>query len=76
MDAFWSLDSCRQQPGPEGGLPGPIPWTAIVQYADRQGVEEEVTAALEKVMRSLDSAYLRWYASKLPKPKGSPSGRK
>jgi len=35
VNAFWHLSTCRIV-GPSG-VPGPIPWTAIDQYAERYG---------------------------------------
>jgi len=61
MMAFFDLCTCRALS--ESG-PGPIPWTAIVEYADRAGLELDVEAGFVRVIRAMDAAYLEWYAKK------------
>lgn len=56
MAAFWHLHTCRHVDG-MGGI-GPIPWTAIVAYADRAGLDREAGDVLVEVVRSLDRVYL------------------
>lgn len=72
LTAFYNLSSCRQF---GEGVPGPIPWDKVVQYASRAGLDEENTETLVFIMREMDAAYLKWYerrlAAKTPK-KGNP----
>ena len=60
--AFWDLNSCR------GGMGGPIPWTAIHDYAARQGIEGEQFDSLVSHVRALDAALHEYEESKRPKP--------
>lgn len=39
---------------------GPIPWTVIVAYGDRKGLDRDLMDLFEVVMRALDEAYLAW----------------
>ena len=57
MHAFWELSSCRDF---GGGATGPIPWTVIMQFADRQGLDKEATDIFLEIIRSLDSAWLEY----------------
>ena len=54
MDAFSCLATCRSL----GFSAGPIPWTAIVQYSDREEIENEEEFVL--VIRAMDAEYLRF----------------
>jgi hypothetical protein len=54
MQAFWELSSCRAF----GMSLGPIPWTAIVEYAERKGLDSSMIPVFEVVMRELDECYL------------------
>jgi len=54
MRAFWELSSCRAF----GMSIGPIPWTAVVEYAERKGLDSTMILVFEVVMRELDEAYL------------------
>lgn len=40
---------------------GNIPWSSIVRYADRAGLDESNTDMFVAVIKEMDSAYLRWY---------------
>jgi hypothetical protein len=53
--AFMDLTTCR----PLGMSEGPIPWTAIVQYCDRNGIEDEQREDMFFHLRSMDTAYLK-----------------
>lgn len=33
-------------------------------YADRRGLDDEVSQAFEFIMREIDGAYLQWYSKK------------
>lgn len=54
--------------------PGPIPWTAIMQYADLEDIHGRERANLLYLIRAMDRAYLKHVASdkkgKTDKPKG------
>jgi len=54
LEAFGELSTCRAI----GMDLGALPWTAIVQYVDRQKIEAEADFIL--MMRMLDSAFLKF----------------
>lgn len=62
LGAFWDLDSCR----PLGMGEGPIPWIAIEQYSQLNGIEGEQREMLHHHIRQLDNAYLKFRLSKRP----------
>jgi len=74
ISAFYQLSSCRQD---KGDIPGPIPWTAIVEYADRRGLYNETSLLLEMIIREMDNAYIKWYTRKQKAlvPKGKKNGK-
>lgn len=51
FSAFLELSTCRYD--------GPIPWTAIVQYAEMHGVEDDHMDDFRYYMREMDAAYLK-----------------
>src|SRR5690606_27660978 len=59
-NAYVELDSCR----PFGLGPGPIPWTAVEQYAQLLGFDREQTEDLHHHVRAMDRAYLEHWRSK------------
>lgn len=52
LSAFWTLSSCRNQDGP-------IPFTAIVQYADFYECGEELSNDLVEYVTLLDAVFLK-----------------
>jgi hypothetical protein len=56
LRAFWELSSCRAF----GEIIGPIPWTAIQQYSEVQGLSPVISDLFHLVIRELDEAYLAW----------------
>jgi len=52
--AFHDLSTCRAV----GMTIGPIPWTAIVAYADRAGFTGSTATAFVEVIRTMDLGYL------------------
>lgn len=54
--AFNELTTCRSI----GMGVGPIPWTVIQEFADREGLDGEERACLLYLIRSMDNAYLDW----------------
>jgi len=54
---------------------GPIPWSKIVQYADRSGLEPDVAEAFVDIMRTMDVEFMKYNtaeqkrAAELNKPK-------
>lgn len=48
---------------------GPIPWTAIVAYADRAGLDRRAADVFLTCIRALDAAYLAEVIARDP-PKG------
>ena len=66
--AFFDLSTCRAFS--ESG-PGPIPWTAVVEYADRAKLEPDVTAGFVRVIRAMDATYQKWYVKEAEKQRKS-----
>ena len=62
LDAFWRLTTCRQM----GFGLGPIPWTAIQEYARINEFDDDHADDLEHHVMAMDSAYLAWSAKKQP----------
>lgn len=58
LRAFWDLSSER----PIGFSLGPIPWSSVVRYGARAGLDREASDVLWAHVRALDSAYLAWHA--------------
>lgn len=58
--AFLDLNTCR----PSGWNLGPIPWSAIADYANAMDVIGEQRDDLFFFVRSLDSAYLEYHEVK------------
>jgi hypothetical protein len=58
-DAFWELGTCR----PGGMGMAPIPWTAIKEYADAEGVldRHRFEALIRRMDREIMDAYRRRY---------------
>lgn len=59
--AFWDLNSERQM----GWGVGPIPFTSILEYADRHGIYGEQLDDLVFYVKAMDSAYLEREAKKM-----------
>jgi hypothetical protein len=60
---FLDLNSCRST----GWSAGPIPWTAIGDYMDDLGLEDEDRQDFEYMIRAMDRAYLKHCESLEPK---------
>lgn len=60
LRAYYELDSCRSI----GMGEGPIPWTALDQWAARLGLDEEERGDLFYLVRRIDNAYLEHLAKK------------
>lgn len=58
--AFFDLTSCRSL----GMGLGPIPWTAVNQYARAYGYSEEQEEDLQFYISRMDHAYMEWAAKK------------
>lgn len=54
MKAFYDLSTCRTS----GMSIGPIPWTAMVLYADRQRLDWDVTEAFIDIIRQMDNSFV------------------
>lgn len=54
LRAFNDLSTTRQI----GMAAGPIPWDKIVQYADRVGLEPDVSMSFVRIVRRMDDTYL------------------
>lgn len=75
--AFCELTTCR----PVGFGAGPIPWTAIMEWCDREGLDGPDRADFLYLVRSMDRAYLDHAAEQqaatlksAQKPKGGKIG--
>lgn len=67
--AFFELSSCREF----GMAVGPIPWTAIVEYAERMGACDEFgLEAFCRYIRDMDVAYLEYHNRAATKVGGKP----
>lgn len=58
------LGTTRQQ----GMALGPIPWDAIIAYADWSGLSRENSHLLVMVINAMDAAFLKW--NQKTKPNG------
>ena len=56
LRAFWELSSERQF----GHAIGPIPWSKIVEFGERAGLDYAMGQVFVRVIRELDEAYLEW----------------
>ena len=74
LQIFWTLSSCRSLGG-MGGC-GPIPWTAIDQYAERTGMadDELLYEDLVYFMTMMDQAYMDTMAKAAEKANNDSSG--
>jgi hypothetical protein len=61
-EAFWELGSCRAF----GMSLGPIPWTAIQDYARAFDLDEKQREDLVYYVRVMDLEYLKFHAPKKP----------
>jgi hypothetical protein len=39
---------------------GPIPWSKIVLYGEKKGLDYTMCSVFEHVLREMDEAYLKW----------------
>lgn len=62
--AFDELSSCRSYAG-MAGVPQPIPWTAINEYAIRHRFAGEAFDDLVDLVRAMDTAFLKHAAEKV-----------
>ena len=60
LDAFYELSTTRAI----GYSAGPIPWDKILSYADLAGLDEDLRADFQQIIRALDNAYINWLAEK------------
>lgn len=71
-EAYSELSTCRDYAG-MAGVPGPIPWTAINEYAIRHRFAGEAFDDLVDIVRAVDTAFLKHHAEKAKKS-GEPGG--
>lgn len=79
-DAFFELNTCRTV----GMGLGPIPWTAVIDYARAFEFDDEQTDSLIYFVREMDAAFLAqknkkdgtWPTTASSSPGGWRSGRK
>lgn len=57
---YCELTTCRSW----GDMPGPIPWQAVNEWAQRNGVDGQAFNALVKVISVIDNLYLKAYFAK------------
>lgn len=65
-EAFERLSTCRSFIG-MAGAPGPIPWTAIVEYARVRRFTGEAFCDLETIIELMDAAYRQHVVEELGK---------
>lgn len=58
LSAFMELSTCRQYQF------GPVPWTAIIEYAEFAGLDSEILPVFVLCIRAMDSVYLDWIEKK------------
>lgn len=63
LEAFWELSTCRSF---SGGV-GPIPWTAVVDYGLRFGLDDDMLAPFVTVIRAMDAEYVQWNSAESKK---------
>jgi hypothetical protein len=54
LGAFWELSTERSY----GQYLGPIPWSKIIFYGDRLGLDDTMMVVFTRVLRELDEAFL------------------
>lgn len=45
-------------------VPGHIPWTAVMEWADRHGYGQETANVLDRLIGEMEAEYHDWAASK------------
>lgn len=60
MRAFWQLSTERQF----GQVIGPIPWSKIISYGERESLDYYMCSVFVHVVRELDECYLKWTRDK------------
>lgn len=60
LNAFYELSTCRQI----GMSLGPIPWTAIIEFAEFSGLDSEILPVFVLSIRAMDAVYLEWTSKK------------
>jgi len=61
LRAHGELSTCRVN----GFGLGAIPWTAIVQYGLRAGLNDAMVDTLVLIIRQMDEAYARWHEAEV-----------
>lgn len=76
LQAFWRLTSERQV---APGYMGVVPWSRIREYADREGLDDEMFMVFEAVMAKLDETFIEVQSERKngmrgtdPKPDSTP----
>jgi hypothetical protein len=72
LAAWGDLNTCRTMGAADLG---PIPWTAIVAYADRLGLDWTMGRALAIVVRSMDEAYRAWHREQAERQRDRSKGK-
>lgn len=68
--AWWDLDTCRSY---TEGMPCPIPWTAVHEYATYHGVDLDY---LYELISYMDKEFLEYRAKEAKHNMPKPSGRR
>lgn len=55
LDAFWRLSTGRAM---SDQVLGPIPWSDIMYFADREGFDPQMTDLFERTIMEMDNGYL------------------
>lgn len=64
--AFWDVNTCRSL---GFGAEGPIPWTAVRQWAEEHELEGDQRKDLFVYLEKMDGAYLKFVADRAAKRK-------
>ena len=48
----------------------PIPWQHIASYAERSGLDREMTSAFHRIIRMMDQSWLDWAQSESERSRG------
>lgn len=62
LKAFRNVSTERQRNGPSIG---PIPWSKVIQYGDRSGLDAEAVDLLWTMVQALDLTYMEWYVDEV-----------
>ena len=65
-EAYADLDTCRNA----GMGFGPIPWTAIREYAEFEDMDNDTTSLFIRLVRMMDAAVCAWHGGQAGRDNG------